>query len=223
MAEYWDLFSRDRKIIGKIKKGVEMPPGTYHLVVECVIVDLENNLLLTQRAPGKHHAGYWECTTGSVICGEDSLTGVMREVREETGLIIPEKNFRRLCTKTGDHVIRDIYYVVYQKLDLSKVKSQDGETCDAMLMKFECFDAFTSNEGLTPDGSPMAFMPGQFGRLKEIFGKIEERVDKLNGIAEKKIQEAEFEATSSFEIGKAAIPKSKRGRPKSVDFEEVEL
>ena len=223
MAEVWDLYSRNREIIGKIKKGIEMPPGTYHLVVECVIVDLENNLLLTKRAPGKHHAGYWECTTGSVISGEDSLTGVMREVREETGLIIPERNFRRLCTKTGDHVIRDIYFVVYQKLNLSKVQSQDGETCDAMLMPFAFFNAFTSNEGVSPDGKPMAFMPGQFGRLKEIFGKIEERVDKLNGIAEKKIQEAKFEATSSFEIEKATAPKPKKENSKSVEFEEVEL
>ena len=223
MAEMWDLYSKDRQIIGRIKKGIEMPPGTYHLVVECLIVDLERNLLLTQRAPGKHHAGFWEATTGSVTLGEDSLTGVLREVREETGLIIPKENIRRLCTKTGDHVIRDIYYVIYKKLDLSKVKSQDGETCDAMLVSFDFFNSLTSNECTAPDGRPMSFMPGQFGRLQEIFGKIEEKVNRLNGIEEKEIKTAEFEATKTLEAKPPVNSNQPQEKPKNVAFEEVEL
>ena len=46
----------------------------------------------------------WECVGGSVLVGEDSLTGAIREVKEEVGIdLIPENG--KLCFSRVRHIV----------------------------------------------------------------------------------------------------------------------
>ena len=50
----------------------------------------------------------WECVDGSVVKGEDSLQGVLREVKEEVGIdLLPEK---------GQVVLSDIKKIEFGKV-----------------------------------------------------------------------------------------------------------
>ncbi|AUD14346.1 hypothetical protein CW734_12755 [Planococcus sp. MB-3u-03] len=49
---------------------------------------------MTQRDPAKPLPMLWETTGGSVITGESSLTGALRELEEETGLLARPEELR---------------------------------------------------------------------------------------------------------------------------------
>ena len=63
-----------------------MQPGEFHVVVNVLSVDRQGNILITKRHPKKPFGGKWEVTGGSVLAGETSLHGAVRELEEETGL-----------------------------------------------------------------------------------------------------------------------------------------
>ena len=86
--ELWDVYDGDRRKQGRTHvRGTPLPAGDLHLVVGAVVLDSQNRVLCTRRSPQKQaFPGRWECTQGSVTAGEDSLTGIRRELREETGL-----------------------------------------------------------------------------------------------------------------------------------------
>ena len=125
MEELWDLYYKDRRPCGvtvprKDKNGnsPNIPEGCYHIVVECMVIDMSaRKLLVTQRSSDKHHGSYWECTAGSIIAGETSLDGVIREIKEETGLTVKKEQLTLLATHYRDVVIRDTYVCLIPKFN----------------------------------------------------------------------------------------------------------
>lgn len=60
--EIWDLYDRERRVIGKHVRGTEMPEGGYHLVVHIWIRNREGKYLMTQRSENKKTCPLkWEC------------------------------------------------------------------------------------------------------------------------------------------------------------------
>lgn len=110
--EQWDLYDRDRKKTGKkMIRGEKIPTGFYHLVVSVWVKNSEGNYLMSKRCPDKKmYPGYWECTGGCVVAGEDSLQGALREVHEELGISLnPEEGtcLSSVCRES----MRDFYDV----------------------------------------------------------------------------------------------------------------
>lgn len=97
--EIWDLYDRERVKIGEHVRGVELPEYGYHLVVHVWIANREGLYLMTQRAAYKSYPLKWECVGGSVLKGEDSLSGAVREVAEETGIQLVKEEGELLFTK----------------------------------------------------------------------------------------------------------------------------
>ena len=85
--EKWDLYNAKREKSGiTVCRGEIIPKGLYHLSVSVWIVNQQGQYLLSQRHPKKQYPLYWECTGGSVLSGETSLQGAIREVKEELGI-----------------------------------------------------------------------------------------------------------------------------------------
>lgn len=86
--EIWDLYSADREKIGKDHiRGEELPDNCYHLVVHVWIKNGRGQYLISQRSADRFTFPLmWECVGGSVLKGENSLQGAVREVKEEVGL-----------------------------------------------------------------------------------------------------------------------------------------
>ncbi len=91
--EKWDLYDKNRNKLDKIvTRGDKLLEEEFHLVVNTWVVNSENKFLISQRVPSKPHGLMWETTGGSVTSGEDSLTGAVREVEEELGVVLNKSN-----------------------------------------------------------------------------------------------------------------------------------
>jgi 8-oxo-dGTP diphosphatase len=60
------------------------------LVAACALVDADGRVLLAQRPPGKPMAGLWEFPGGKVETGERPEQTLIRELREELGIVVNE-------------------------------------------------------------------------------------------------------------------------------------
>jgi 8-oxo-dGTP diphosphatase len=60
------------------------------LVAACALVDADGRVLLAQRPPGKPMAGLWEFPGGKVETGERPEETLIRELREELGIVVKE-------------------------------------------------------------------------------------------------------------------------------------
>ena len=93
-AEIWDLYNENRELLGKDHiRGEQLPIDGYHLVVHVWIRNSKGEYLISQRSANRPTFPLvWECVDGSVVKGEDSLQGALREVKEEVGVdLLPEK------------------------------------------------------------------------------------------------------------------------------------
>lgn len=88
--EVWDLYNENRELLNRDHiRGEELPENCYHLVVHVWIRNRKGEYLISQRSADRPTFPLmWECVGGSVLKGEDSLTGAVREVLEEVGLIL---------------------------------------------------------------------------------------------------------------------------------------
>ena len=140
MAESWDLYDADRNLTGEtMVRGDEVPEGRYHLVVHIWIRDDQGRFLISQRHPDKPaYPMYWETTGGSVVAGEDSLTGAMREVEEELGVRLDEKELVLLSSERRDwaHDFMDTWLARWNG-NIDEVILQAGETVDARWVTFD--------------------------------------------------------------------------------------
>jgi 8-oxo-dGTP diphosphatase len=57
-------------------------------VVAGVLHDPRGQVLIAQRPPGKHLAGYWEFPGGKVAPGESGPAALARELHEELGIVL---------------------------------------------------------------------------------------------------------------------------------------
>ena len=131
--ELWDVYDENRCLTGRLqRRGDALESGDYHLVVYVMVQNSDGRFLLTKRSPNKGFPNIWETTGGSALAGDDSLTAAMREVREETGLILRPECGRRILECKGENFFGD-YWLFRQDIDLNDVVLQEGETCDKML------------------------------------------------------------------------------------------
>jgi 8-oxo-dGTP diphosphatase len=92
MKEYFDICTIDRNSLGKIcERGSKLNNGEYHVVAMAILINKQDEVLLTRRSKNKTSAGMWECTAGSVLAGEKSRDAIIREIKEELGIKVEIK------------------------------------------------------------------------------------------------------------------------------------
>jgi 8-oxo-dGTP diphosphatase len=60
------------------------------LVAACALVDADGRVLLAERPAGKTMAGLWEFPGGKVETGERPEVSLIRELKEELGIVVEE-------------------------------------------------------------------------------------------------------------------------------------
>ncbi|MGN1019287.1 MAG: NUDIX domain-containing protein [Aristaeellaceae bacterium] len=148
--ELWDAYDRDGRVTGgTLIRGEDIPEGLYHLVCEALVRHADGSYLCMQRdfrKPG--YPGCWETTAGgSALKGEDALTCVRRELREETGLDCDD------FTLVARHVVPGTIYMDYVctvDADKASVRLQEGETVAHRWVSEAEWPAFLRHEKVIP-------------------------------------------------------------------------
>ena len=137
MEEYNDIYDENRVFQGKIHlRGKPWQPGEYGLVVCAWVYDGHGNFLLTRRAPEKSFPGTWENSGGAVKAGEDSLTAMIRELSEETGIRAQAEEFE-LIDRGMDSCTHYDFYCIRKPVSLEKIVLLPGETDGVMWADYE--------------------------------------------------------------------------------------
>jgi 8-oxo-dGTP diphosphatase len=61
------------------------------LVAACALIDADGRVLIAQRPVGKSMAGLWEFPGGKIETGERPEQSLIRELREELGIVVKEE------------------------------------------------------------------------------------------------------------------------------------
>ncbi len=163
MPELWELRDGDKRPTGKtIYRGEPVPEGYWHIVVDVWTLTADGRLLLTRRHPDKHWPLLWEGTGGSVLAGEDSFQGVLRELREETGLIAEPERVQLLSSERMDRYFLDNYLYLCPEKE-PKLTLQPEEVVDACFVELSEIDAWKDR-----------IAPPAWGRLDRDRAAIEE-------------------------------------------------
>lgn len=109
--EIWDLYDKQRHLVGRDHiRGEKIPHGCYHLVVHVWIKNRNGEYLISQRSADRSmHSLKWECTGGSALKGEDSLTAALRETKEEIGLILSPST-GKIVTSVVGRIINGVHF-----------------------------------------------------------------------------------------------------------------
>ena len=61
------------------------------LVAACALIDADGRVLIAQRPEGKSMAGLWEFPGGKIETGERPEYSLIRELKEELGIVVREE------------------------------------------------------------------------------------------------------------------------------------
>lgn len=137
MEEYNDIYDENRKLTGRTHlRGTPWRKGEYGLVVCVWVYDGKGHLLMTRRAPEKSFAGTWENSGGAAKAGESSLQAIVRELREETGIVADPEELELFCTDRDKTAFYD-FYCLKRDIPLEAITLQPGETDDVKWVTFE--------------------------------------------------------------------------------------
>ena len=135
--EKWDLYNRYRELTGEdyVRQNVcKIPKDRFHLVVNVWIKNQKGEYLMSQRSANRPtYPLMWECTGGSVLKGESSLEGAIREVKEELGIDLHPQDGKILFQMIRDEIngvlfrdIVDVWMFNYDGLvDLSMATTDE--------------------------------------------------------------------------------------------------
>lgn len=120
--EIWDLYTENREPTGRTHiRGEALPEDCYHLVVHVWIRNGRGEYLISQRSASRPTCPLmWESTGGSVLAGESSLEGAIREAKEEVGVELKPEQGRLISSVVRKTVngkrfndIRDVWLFGY--------------------------------------------------------------------------------------------------------------
>ena len=154
MAEFWDLYDENRNKLGKtIERGVgQFEKGEYHVVVTALIINTKNEILISKRAANKKYGLLWECNGGSILAGETSLDGIIREMKEELGIEFTKKEaifLKEIKDSNGCPDFKDIWLFKRDIKD-EEITLPDGEAIDWKWVTIEEFMEMIDKKKMVP-------------------------------------------------------------------------
>lgn len=162
---------------GEVKSREEVhQKGLWHKTVHMYVINNKKEILMQKRSPEKEtNPNKWTTSaSGHLSAGDESREGALRELREEIGVEISDKELEYLCTvkeKNGyknivNHEIVDVY-IVRKDLNIEDLKLQKEEVS---AVRWLTLDEFKSE---TEDCEKNNLVPHI-----EIFQKVIEYLDK---------------------------------------------
>ena len=154
MGEFWDIYDENRVKTGRTaeRDKYEFKEGEYHIVVTGIILNSKYEILISKRAPWKRHGSLWECNGGSILAGETSLEGILRELKEELGITFSEKDATFLKEVKRDKKVPDFkdLWLFQKDISTDEISFPDGEATEAKWVAIEEFINMYNNNEIVP-------------------------------------------------------------------------
>ena len=154
MAELWDIYDINKKKTGRTaeRNVYQFEDGEYHIVVTGIIINSKNEILISKRAESKKFGLMWECNGGSILAGETSLEGIIRELKEELGIEFSKKEAIFLKEIRSDKTPPDFkdLWLFRRDIDKREITFPDGESIDAKWVTIDEFIKMYENNEIVP-------------------------------------------------------------------------
>lgn len=170
MEEKFDVLNELGEFTGEIATREEChKKGLWHRAVYAFSIDDKGNILLQKRSENKKlWPNLWDVTVGGhVDAGEFGRQALIREVKEELGIIINDDDIKYLVSSTSINEQGDIInkhynecYLITKNIDISDVKIQEEEVSEVRYFsKDELLKRISNNyEDLTEKTGPWNFL-----------------------------------------------------------------
>lgn len=155
--EYIDILDEKGNLIGERKTREEVhKKGYWHRGIEVFIINSDKEILIQKRAANKKkHPNLWDFScAGHLSAGDTSLSGAIREIEEELGIKVQEKNMQLIDTliksyspkpEFFENEFQDIYLCL-EDVPIQEIKLQKEEVADAKYIAFEDYKRFILEE-----------------------------------------------------------------------------
>lgn len=154
MSELWDIYDINKKKIGRTAERdvYQFKEGEYHIVITGIIINSKNEILISKRAEHKKFGLMWECSGGSILAGETSLEGIIRELKEELGIEFSKKEAIFLKEIRRDKLPPDFkdLWLFRRDIDKREITFPDGESIDAKWVTIDEFVKMYENKEIVP-------------------------------------------------------------------------
>ena len=155
--EYFDILDENGNKTGKTKLRIEVHrDGDWHKAVHIWIFNNNGDILLQRRCAFKDsNPNMLDISSaGHLSAGDDSITGAIRELKEELGLDInPDelkfiKTLKRSSRYTQSFInneFDDMYILITDK-DISEMKYQESEISEIFFVSYKKFKEMVKNK-----------------------------------------------------------------------------
>lgn len=145
MGEYLEILDENGNKTGKIKLRSEVhKDGDWHKTVHIWLFNKDNEVLLQRRCPEKDSfPNMLDLSAGGhIIAGDTSISGAIREVKEELGITIKEKDL--IFIKTLKHSLNykddfinnqfEDIYIINKNIELDEITYQKEEISEVIFI-----------------------------------------------------------------------------------------
>ena len=137
-----DLYNENRQKTGeKILKSDPIPENKYIMMVVIFIENDKNEFLIQKRCAEK--GGKWATTGGHPKSGENSLEGILTEVKEELGINISKPLLFKQAG--GKNTYCDLYYIK-ENIDIKSIKIQKEEVDEVKWASIDEINTLMEND-----------------------------------------------------------------------------
>lgn len=155
--EYIDILDKDGNLTGQVKTREEVhKKGYWHRAVQVFIINNKNEILIQKRAATKRkHPNLWDFScAGHLSTGDTSILGAIREIEEELGVKVNQKNMKLIDTLVKsyspkpefyENEFQDVY-VCLEDIDIDKIKLQKEEVSEAKYISLKSYKQIILNE-----------------------------------------------------------------------------
>lgn len=146
MEEMIDVLDENGAKTGEVLTRKEVHRlGLWHKIIVIAIINENNQILMQQRSFAKDtNPGQWDISAaGHVSAGQTPLEASIREINEEVGIHVEDKNLRYILTHKQERNVRedyidkqifDCYIAKVKEINMDDIILQESEVADAKLV-----------------------------------------------------------------------------------------